>query len=130
MRNTPTKHHSSTPTQRLFSHRTRTSLPVANSLLQPELVATGSVQFEMEHQVKLSKHYYDKNAGSELQELSVGDYVYIKPPPSIEASHGSMARLSTSLHLDHMQYQHGMVLHGGTNEIGSTTYQSSISNTG
>ena len=37
-RNTPLEGMDSSPAQRLFSHRTRTSLPIASQLLQPQLV--------------------------------------------------------------------------------------------
>ncbi len=53
LRNTPTKHHASSPAQRLFSRRTRTSLPVSPEHLQPEVIQPTTVQLEMQHQYEL-----------------------------------------------------------------------------
>ena len=82
LRNTPTKGHQSTPTQRLMSRRTRTTLPVAAQLLEPSVVPSDSVTTEKEHLRTSSKRYYDQTAGAELPKLEVGDHVYIKPRPS------------------------------------------------
>ncbi len=82
LRNTPTKGHETSPCQRIFSRRTRTSLPVAESLLKPSNTSSQSVQDEIEEIRHHAKQSYDKSAGPELPELALGQKVYIRPPPT------------------------------------------------
>lgn len=82
LRNTPNKGHTSSPCQRLFSRRTRTTLPVAKDLLRPVTINSDIVQQEMQKQNTSAKYYYDRSAGQPIPSMSVGDYVYVRPPPT------------------------------------------------
>ena len=78
-RNTPTVDMQSSPVQRLMSRRTRHSLPMAKSLLQPQ-VAT-NVKDKVLIKRQKSKLYHDK-AAKELPALEIGQNVRMKPSPS------------------------------------------------
>ena len=82
LRNTPTKGHQTSPTQRLMSHTTRTTVPTSTLLLKPEIVDAVAVKEEMTAQRKVTKLNYDKKAAPDLPVLTPGDYVYVKPPPN------------------------------------------------
>ena len=73
-RNTPLEGMDSSPAQRLFSRRTRTSLPMASQLLQPQLVPDVGDKLQ-ERKVKQALYY---NRGAKvLQPLQVGDVVRV-----------------------------------------------------
>ena len=82
LRNTRTKGHTSSPCQRLMSRRTRSFLTLTRAQLIPDIISPSTVQEEMQKQNEQSKFYYDKTAGPSLNPLSVGDYVFAKPPPN------------------------------------------------
>ena len=75
-RNIPTEGLNSSPAQRFFGRRTRTLLPVKNSLLKPEL----QIQVKEKKHMKQKKHekFYNRGA-KELQPLKKGDVVRVKP---------------------------------------------------
>lgn len=77
-RNTPTEGMDSSPAQRLMSRRLKTSLPVADSLLQPQVVA--GVAEKLQWKRRMAKSTYDK-AARDLPELTVGDRIRMKPRP-------------------------------------------------
>ncbi|CAH3108823.1 unnamed protein product [Porites lobata] len=66
----------SSPAQRLFSRRTRTSLPIASQLLQPQLVPDVGDKLQ-ERKLKQARYY---NRGAKvLQPLQEGDVVRVRP---------------------------------------------------
>ncbi|KAF7238387.1 hypothetical protein EYD10_14900 [Varanus komodoensis] len=75
-RNTPTEGMDSSPAQRLMSRRLKTSLPVANKLLEP-CVVTGVLE---KWRKQISKLTYDVSA-KDLPELSTGEPIRMKPLP-------------------------------------------------
>ena len=82
LRNTPTRGNTYSPVQRLMGRRTRTSIPILTSLLNPMAITPADVVSEKENQRKKSKYQYDKHAGPTLSELGIGEHVYLRPPPS------------------------------------------------
>ena len=60
LRNTPTKGNQTSPTQRLMSHTTRTTVPTSTLLLKPEIVDAVAVKEEMTAQRKVTKLNCDK----------------------------------------------------------------------
>ena len=77
-RNTPTEGLDSSPAQRLMSRRLKTSLPVADSLLQPHVVV--GVTEKLWWKQRMAKSTYDRSA-RDLPELIVGDRIRMKPLP-------------------------------------------------
>ena len=77
-RNTPTEGLDSSPAQRLMSRRLKTSLPVADSLLQPHVVI--GVTEKLRWKRRVVKSTYDRSA-RDLPELNVGDRIRMKPLP-------------------------------------------------
>ena len=78
-RNTPTEQIGTSPVQRLMSRRTRTRLPTADELLNPE--AVNGVTQKIEKKRKKAKFYYDRTA-KKLPELVIGDHVRLGPHPN------------------------------------------------
>ena len=66
----------SSPAQRLMSRRLKSALPVADTLLQPQVI-TG-VTDKLRHRRQVSKIIYDRSA-KDLPELAAGDAVRMKP---------------------------------------------------
>ncbi|XP_034095415.1 uncharacterized protein K02A2.6-like [Gymnodraco acuticeps] len=77
-RNTPTEGLDSSPAQRLMSRRLKTSLPVADSLLQPWLVTGVTEKLRLKR--RLAKSAYDISA-RDLPELNVGEHIRMRPLP-------------------------------------------------
>ena len=77
-RNTPSEGMDSSPAQRLFSPRTRISLPMASHLLQPKVIA--DVKLKLQQRKLKQSLYYDRGA-KELQPLKAGDVVRVRPLP-------------------------------------------------
>ena len=75
-RNTPTAQMSSSPIQRLISRRTKTTLPINEKLLQPEI--QNNVKEKLEVKRQHSKYYHDRTAKS-LPQLQIGQPIYVKP---------------------------------------------------
>lgn len=75
-RNIPTEGLNSSPAQRFFGRRTRTLLPIKNSLLKPEL----QTKVKEKKRIKQNKQerFYNRGA-KELPALEKGDTVRIKP---------------------------------------------------
>ena len=73
-RNTPLEGMDSSPAQRIFSRRTRTSLPLASKLLQPPLVP--DVGDKLQERKSTPALYYNRGA-EVLQPLQEGDVVYV-----------------------------------------------------
>ena len=67
---------SSSPIQRLISRRTRTTLPINEILLHPDIQTNVKEKLEIKRQY--AKYYHDKNAKS-LPQLDIGQPIYIKP---------------------------------------------------
>lgn len=80
-RNTPQQGHSYSPAQRMFSRRTRTTLPTSDDLLTPQTINVQVVEKEIRTKRQLSKSQYDKHAGRPHENLAIGSHVYAKPPP-------------------------------------------------
>ena len=74
-RNTPDVNNLS-PTQKLMSRRTRTTIPTAEALLKPEIVE--SVHDNMKRRGQQTKAAYDKSARP-LPELQIGEQVRLQP---------------------------------------------------
>uniref|UniRef100_A0A8D2JBQ7 Integrase catalytic domain-containing protein n=1 Tax=Varanus komodoensis TaxID=61221 RepID=A0A8D2JBQ7_VARKO len=77
-RNTPTKDMDSSLAQRLMSRRLKTSLPVANKLLEP-CVVTGVLE-KLRRRKQISKLTYDVSV-KDLPELSIEEPIRMKPLP-------------------------------------------------
>ena len=78
-KNTPTEQIGISRIQRLMSRRTRTRLPTADELLNPEVV--NGVTQKIEKKRKKAKFYYDRTA-RKLPELVIGDHVRLEPRPN------------------------------------------------
>lgn len=74
-RNTPRQGLNTSPAQRLLSRRTRTLLPMRNSLLKPEVKDT--TQEQIDRQEKQAK-YYNRTA-KDMDMLRQGDRVRVQP---------------------------------------------------
>ncbi|XP_016112880.1 zinc finger protein 391-like [Sinocyclocheilus grahami] len=68
----------SSPAQRLMSRRLRTGLPMANSLLFPEVVE--GVSEKLRWKQRTTKFHYDARA-KDLPELNVGEHIRMRPLP-------------------------------------------------
>ena len=77
-RNTPTEQIGTSPVQRLMSRRTRTRLPTADELLNPEVVNGVTQKIEKR---KKAKFYHDKTA-KKLPELVIGDHMRLELRPN------------------------------------------------
>ena len=75
-RNTPTKNSGYSPSQKLHSRRTRTTIPTTNELLQPEVAK--SVADEIRIRRQHTKLWYDRTAKA-LPELVTGQGVRMQP---------------------------------------------------
>ena len=75
-RNTPTEGMGSSPAQCLFSRRTKTSLPAASRLLEPEPVK--QVRDKLYERKEIQAKYFNKGS-KELPSLQEGEIVRIKP---------------------------------------------------
>ena len=75
-RNTPTQGMQTSPVQRLISRRTKTLVPIATSLLKPEVADGVTDKIELKRQK--AKSYHDKQA-KRLPELEIGQEVRIAP---------------------------------------------------
>ena len=84
-RNTPNEGMNASPTQLLYGRRTRTRLPVAKTLLEPQVITTVPEKIEMRKQKQ--KYYYDQHS-HELPKLRVGDAIRMQLPGDRECSLG------------------------------------------
>ena len=75
-RNTPSKGMDNSPSQRMFSRRAKTLLPMSKKLLQPKVV-TG-VQEKLRTRKQIQSKYYNRGV-KELNILRMDDVVRIKP---------------------------------------------------
>ena len=75
-RTTPTEGMGSSPAQRLFSRRTKTSLPTASRLLEPEPVK--QVRDKLYERKEIQAKYFNKGS-KELPSLQEGEFVQMKP---------------------------------------------------
>ena len=82
IRNTPPRGHSFSPAQRLMGRRTRSTIPLSEQLLRPEIADPPTVSSEINRRKIASKAQYDKHAQPPLMPLPLGSYVYAKPRPS------------------------------------------------
>ena len=74
-RNTPSVGMQSSPARRLMSRRTKSTLPVRTSLVEPKVV-TG-VKEQIKHKRREAKYYFDRRA-KELPDLKIGEPVLIQ----------------------------------------------------
>ena len=77
-RNTPTEGMDSSPVQRLMSKRTKTLLPVAQHLLEPEIQS--DVERKLTKKRRKAKKYFDRGS-KELLELEIGQPIRLMPSP-------------------------------------------------
>lgn len=75
-RNTPSEGIPGSPAQRLFGRRTKTLLPMSQTLLQPKLVT--NVNRHLQHRKFVQARYYNMRA-KELDRLYPGQLVRLKP---------------------------------------------------
>ena len=83
-RNTPTVGMDSSPVQRLMARRTRTLIPTAGKLLQPQVCQDVTEKLIKKRQQ--TKRKYDKHT-KPLPPLCLGQPVYIKPQPKVKGQH-------------------------------------------
>ena len=86
IRNTPPRGHCFSPVQRLMARRTRSTVPLSEDLLQPEVTDPVTVSSEINRRKQASKAHYDKHAQTSLQPLPLGSHAYAKPRPSLRGS--------------------------------------------
>ncbi|CDR00576.1 unnamed protein product [Oncorhynchus mykiss] len=79
------------PVQRLLSRPLKTTIPVANKLLEPCVMV--GVTDKLWHRKQLTKCFYDWTAG-DLPELEVGETIRMKPLPG---DHPGLWSLDTCL---------------------------------
>lgn len=79
IRNTPPRGHSFSPAQRLMGKRTRSTIPLSEQLLRPEIADPPTVSSEINRRKIASKAQYDKHAQAPLMPLPLGSHVYAKP---------------------------------------------------
>lgn len=78
IRNTPRDEHTGSPSQRLFSRRTATTLPTANTKLLPEVRPIIQVRQQLTHdRHHKAKKYYDQHV-KPLQPLSERDTIRVR----------------------------------------------------
>lgn len=77
-RNVPSETTGSSPVQRLMNRRTRTTLPMSASLLQPRSIDTCKERMKMKQRQLKQAHYYNRTA-HDLPVLEEGDTVRMKP---------------------------------------------------
>ena len=82
IRNTPPRGHSFSLAQRLMGRCTRSTIPLSEQLLQPEIADPPTVSSEINRRKIASKAHYDKHAQAPLMPLPLGSHVYAKPRPS------------------------------------------------
>ncbi|KAL9960107.1 hypothetical protein ACROYT_G033513 [Oculina patagonica] len=75
-RNTPTEGMDSNPVQRLMSKRTKTTLPVAQHLLEPEIQS--DVERKLTKKRRRAKKYFDRGS-KELPKLEIGQPIRLIP---------------------------------------------------
>lgn len=80
-RNIPTQGMNSSPIQRLMSRRTRTMLPTAKQLLEPDVIQ--DVPKLIKKRKEQYKHYFDRNA-KDLPELTEGQLVRAQIQPGLK----------------------------------------------
>ena len=80
-RNIPLQGRTYSPVQRMFLHRTRTTVPTTDHLLAPAMINFSVVKESILTKRHDSKEYYDKSVGAEHKPVKVGSYAYAKPPP-------------------------------------------------
>ena len=86
-RNTPTEGMDASPTQLLYGRRTRTRLPVAKTLLEPQVITNVPDKIEMRKQKQ--KYYYDQHS-HELSKLRDGDAIRVQLPGDKQWSLGQV----------------------------------------
>ena len=97
-RNTPPKGHTYSPAQRMMSHRTRTTLPTADRLLEPMSINRDTVSAEIKAKRNASKAHYDKTAGPEHTSINLGEFVYARPPTSKQGNPWAYGRVTGKHH--------------------------------
>ena len=75
-RNTPTADMNSSPAQRMFGRRMQTNIPIANELLQPQLVM--DVRERKKQKQEKQALYFNRHTRV-LPDLQVGDHVRLQP---------------------------------------------------
>lgn len=85
-RNTPTEGFTTSPAQRLFGHRCRTLLPIAEKLLEPT-VTSQEDQLALRSQKARQEYHYNKSS-KPLKPLAVGDTVRMRRPGQTTWSKG------------------------------------------
>ena len=76
-RNTPIEGINLSPSQLLMGRRTRTQLPVNDSLLKPQYHDGANVQNALNERQHIQKYYYDRGAKS-LPQLNPGDQIRVR----------------------------------------------------
>ncbi|CAH8491041.1 unnamed protein product [Dicrocoelium dendriticum] len=84
-RNMPSAEIGCSPAQRLFGRRTRTLLPIANTLLQPEIPSQSLMYERLRERMLRQKKYYDRGT-KQLPRLLPGDEVWVAPTPGANGS--------------------------------------------
>ncbi|CAB4002906.1 Transposon Ty3-G Gag-Pol poly [Paramuricea clavata] len=75
-RNTPRDNILGSPAQRLMARRTKTLLPISDTLLKPSVIEPSEVTKRLSHYRQQSKKYYDRTA-KPLPNLQKGDVVRV-----------------------------------------------------
>ena len=91
-----TKGHTYSPAQRMVNRQTRTTLPPPGHLLAPTAISSATITEEIKTKCKASKVQYDKAAGREDNVINIGEFVYARPRPDNQATHGRMAVCPTN----------------------------------
>lgn len=107
-RNTPTQAMESSPVQRLMSRRTRTLLPITESLLRPKVEE--EVQEKIKVRKRKSKANYDQRAKS-LPQLEIGEPVYVQQQDGWKQGRAvaEVGRRSYLVEINNKQYRRNRV---------------------
>ena len=77
LRNIPRDEKLGSPSQRLFSRRTRTTIPIAKKLMKPKAFSSKEISTQLQKKKDQQKRYYDKTA-KDLDSLKPGQVVRLQ----------------------------------------------------
>ena len=82
----------------MVSRRTRTTLPTPNHLLEPMSINCDTVSAEIKAKRTASKAHYEKTAGPEHNIISIGEFVYARPPTNKPGNPWAYGRVTEKRH--------------------------------
>ena len=119
-RNTPTIGMNSSPAQRLFGRRLRNNLPIASTLLKPQ-IQTDVLERKQQNNEKQAQ-YYNRGA-KDLPELNEGDTVRIKPSKYSSTWEKAVVREQVGIRSYKVENEQGVVLRRNRVHLRKTSEQ-------